>query len=418
MSQALKRAKSPAARNRFNNIGVTGRKTGVRVAGDVLVDEDGLENVDEFYKQTSPPDKQEQAAIPRPATQTLHTLVSPTPIRSTSNYDTLVGALEMPNASAKRSNSANGNTKSSLNDATVTPPPSRKLALLAEGSPELGVGKQVRSPAKARAGNRRTTLAPSRAAALDDGWVRSPKRGRRVTMAFTQRKLLEELDNSDSNDAVAEAEEPVEGAVEEPAEDAVEEAAIEDPGELTSATVTEANDMVDSRDQSDAEDAHQFIVEEALSDGNLSDQADEELAAAEPAEDDRYDDSEDAAPDGVDEEAPIAYDADNIDEQTEPEAETTTPRKSPGRPKGATSRSKGKGKSKDKQHEEPARRSSRTSVPPLAFWRNEHIEYEYENGAAAGSSRVPKVKNIVRVRQTTEEKAHAKRRRVKRTQLP
>ncbi|KAJ2450170.1 hypothetical protein EV183_004457, partial [Coemansia sp. RSA 2336] len=89
MSQGIKRGKSPAARNRFNNIGITGRKTGVRVAGKVSVDQDGLENIDEFYKHTSPPEPPAKAS-------TLRTLVSPTPIRKPPSHDTLMGALDLP----------------------------------------------------------------------------------------------------------------------------------------------------------------------------------------------------------------------------------------------------------------------------------------------------------------------------------
>ncbi|KAJ1943360.1 mitotic fidelity of chromosome transmission- protein, partial [Linderina pennispora] len=46
---------------------------------------------------------------------------------------------------------------------------------------------------------------------------------------------------------------------------------------------------------------------------------------------------------------------------------------------------------------------------PLAFWRNEHIEYGYEQ--TESGAHVPKVKNIVRVRKTAEEKSQARRRR-------
>ncbi|KAJ2881026.1 mitotic fidelity of chromosome transmission- protein, partial [Coemansia asiatica] len=62
---------------------------------------------------------------------------------------------------------------------------------------------------------------------------------------------------------------------------------------------------------------------------------------------------------------------------------------------------------------QPLRRSTRTVVQPLAYWRNEHVEYEYESGAINGVP-VPKLKNVVRVRKTAEEKNQAKKRRVRR----
>ncbi|KAJ2571195.1 mitotic fidelity of chromosome transmission- protein [Coemansia sp. RSA 1807] len=349
MSHALRRAKSPATRNRFNDIGVTGRKTGVRVAGNVLVDDDGLENVDEFYKHTSPLDKQEKPSKARLPTQTLHTLVSPTPIRSTSNYDTLVGALEMPNTNETNKQSA------SKDIVNVTPVRSRVQQI--HFSPELGADKR-QSPAKStRAGNRRTTLAPSQVA-IEEDWVRSPKRGRRVTMAFAQRKSVVDDDSDVESGVVTETVE------------AVEEVA-EDPGELTSATVIENDESAD-RDLSDEDDGPRLMVDESYSDD----------VEAEP------------------------YDADEPQDFSEPEEPESVEQPSPQR--AAKS-------SKSKPTTNPTRRSSRATVQPLAFWRNEHIEYEYSSGPK--NTRVPKMTNIVRVRQTTEEKAHAKRRRVK-SKLP
>ncbi|KAJ2480372.1 mitotic fidelity of chromosome transmission- protein [Coemansia sp. RSA 2131] len=399
MSHALRRAKSPATRNRFNDIGVTGRKTGVRVAGNVLVDDDGLENVDEFYKHTSPLDKQEKPSKTRPTTQTLHTLVSPTPIRSTSNYDTLVGALEMPNTNGK---TANGQTTSSDN---VEKTPVRTRTQQMDFSPELSTDKRIRSPAKsARAGNRRTTLAPSRAA-LEEDWVRSPKRGRRVTMAFAQRKSV--VDAEHSNDVESEV---VTETVEEVAE-------AEDPGELTSATAIENDELAD-RDQSE-DDGPRLMVDESYSDVELSDHADDveqsdradDVELSGHADDVELSDHADDAPAEPTEDVE-AEPYDNTDEPqdfSEPEEtddveQHEAPQRSAGRPKGPKSKPL-----------EPTRRSSRATVQPLAFWRNEHIEYEYESGPK--DTRVPKMTNIVRVRQTTEEKAHAKRRRVK-TKLP
>ncbi|KAJ2501734.1 mitotic fidelity of chromosome transmission- protein [Coemansia sp. RSA 1972] len=390
MSHALRRAKSPATRNRFNDIGVTGRKTGVRVAGNVLVDDDGLENVDEFYKHTSPLDKQEKPKAR--ITQTLHTLVSPTPIRSTSNYDTLVGALEMPNT-----NETNGSSASE--DINVTPV--RTRVQQTHFSPELRADKSIGSPAKsARAGNRRTTLAPSQVA-FEEDWVRSPKRGRRVTMAFAQRKSA--VDDGNSNVAseevaVAETAEEVEEAVEEVAED---------PGELTSATVIENDELVDGRDQSE-DDGPRLMVDESYSDVELSDRADDaELSEhaddvpAEPTEDVEAGDVEAEPYDDVDEPPHDFSEPEETEDVEQPELPLRT--------------SKNTKSSKSKPTEHPTRRSSRATVQPLAFWRNEHIEYEYESGPK--NTRVPKMTNIVRVRQTTEEKAHAKRKRVK-TKLP
>ncbi|KAJ2140012.1 mitotic fidelity of chromosome transmission- protein [Coemansia sp. RSA 353] len=404
MSHALRRAKSPATRNRFNDIGVTGRKTGVRVAGNVLVDDDGLENVDEFYKHTSPLDKQEKPSKARLPTQTLHTLVSPTPTRSTSNYDTLVGALEMPNTNETNKQSA------SKDIVNVTPVRSRVQQI--HFSPELGADKR-QSPAKStRAGNRRTTLAPSQVA-IEEDWVRSPKRGRRVTMAFAQRKSVVDDDSDVESGVVTETVEVEEA-----------EEVEEDPGELTSATVIENDESAD-RDLSDEDDGPRLMVDESYSDVELSDHAndaelsdhanDAELSdhaddvPAEPTEDLEAEDVEAEAEDVEAEDVEAEpYDANEPQDFSEPEEPESVEQPSPQR---AASRSK----SSKSKPTNPTRRSSRATVQPLAFWRNEHIEYEYSSGPK--NTRVPKMTNIVRVRQTTEEKAHAKRRRVK-SKLP
>ncbi|KAJ2865257.1 hypothetical protein GGI22_001541, partial [Coemansia erecta] len=184
-SRALRRTKSPANRNRFNDIGVTGRKTGVRVAGDVRVDEDGLENVEEFYKQTSPhnnanDENQEGKAL---RTRTLHTLLSPTPIRSTANHDTLMGALDMPSSqTGKADEQSNTTTLANIStaddvmedEATVSPLQARAMR----------VHQFNRDLDSHVAANRRTTLAPLRQNAREAEWMHSPRKGRRVTMAF------------------------------------------------------------------------------------------------------------------------------------------------------------------------------------------------------------------------------------------
>ncbi|KAJ2357466.1 mitotic fidelity of chromosome transmission- protein [Coemansia erecta] len=412
MSQALRRAKSPATRNRFNDIGVTGRKTGVRVAGNVLVDDDGLENVDEFYKHTTPPERQEPTAKSRPTANTLHTLVSPTPIRSAPNYESLVGALEMSKTNTALTH-MNGKSASDERELERTPPPpaARKLVTQVGVSPELGMGKRMRSPVKsaAKVGNRRTTLAPSRVAALEEDWVRSPKRGRRVTMAFAQRKGL--IDDADQPDVSNE--EAPDQADEEAVEEEEEEAAVEDPGELTSATVIEENDLADSRDQSDGgeeDDGPRHIVEESYSDAELSDHAD--VPANDNVEEAGEDEDQEDADPISNYEDPSGHSETEQTDSVDQSADAEAPHSTPGRHT-TKGRSKTATKSKSKNADpEPTRRSTRASVQPLAFWRNEHIEYEYETGPAKGS-RVPKMKNIVRVRQTREEKNNAKRRRGK-----
>ncbi|KAJ2393171.1 mitotic fidelity of chromosome transmission- protein [Coemansia sp. RSA 2559] len=79
-------------------------------------------------------------------------------------------------------------------------------------------------------------------------------------------------------------------------------------------------------------------------------------------------------------------------------------------------RVRGSKKSKSKRgldSEHPVRRSTRATIQPVAYWRNEHVEYEYKAGSNDGAT-VPKMKGVVRVRQTAEEKNQAKKRRVKR----
>ncbi|KAJ2768965.1 mitotic fidelity of chromosome transmission- protein [Coemansia nantahalensis] len=403
-SRAVRRAKSPATRNKFNDIGVTGRKTGVRVAGAVRVDEDGLENVDEFYKQTTPQDKDERTKRAKQPTQTLHTLLSPTPVRSASNYESLVGALDMPD-------DADGLAKE---DEIAMLPLVRPHRPLVDQSPSIQAG--------ARAAARRTTMVPSRLAPPDEGWVRSPKRGRRVTMAFTaQRRNL------------ADSEEAAEAAAEESAEESAEEAADEDehmaddPGEITSATAIEGEDTrdaddVSATDENDDESVNVFAA--GAADDEVSDEADEADDNDAAAESETGSDAEPQheVPEGGDDDDDDDHNLrlDEPDEDVEDDAAATDEddiggeedvEERPPSAKKQQSTAK-RGPRKAQQTEQAPRRSARASVQPLAFWRNEHIEYEYARGDGSGVA-MPKMKNVVRVRHTSEEKNHAKKRRVK-----
>ncbi|KAJ2807169.1 mitotic fidelity of chromosome transmission- protein [Coemansia guatemalensis] len=409
-ARALKKAKSPATRNRFNDIGVTGRKTGVRVAGSVRVDEDGLENVDEFYKQTSPPDNALKPAKPKPSTRSLHTLLSPTPIRSTPNYDSLIGALEIPNVDHSHiEEDISGAAAAREDEATVTPAQARAMRahIATKSSIEDLRDSSPTSKVSARSAARRTTIAPSQMAEIDKEWVRSPKRSRRVTMGFAAQRLKAELEEEAAAAAGAAA---ADAAVVE--ETTIEEFdhRTEDPGELTSATVIEGDDAPDDMHNASEDDAPARIIEDSI-----EEEEDEE-------NDSRFDNADDAAntpEDAVDLNGhhaaasaaeSSAEESDNPDSQNEDVSEQASLSKSPqSKPKGASKRANKKHKA-----EQPIRRSTRASVQPLAFWRNEHIEYEYEPGASNGIP-VPKMKNIVRVRQTKEEKNNAKKRRVKRT---
>ncbi|KAJ2851484.1 hypothetical protein IWW36_001123, partial [Coemansia brasiliensis] len=296
MSQGIKRGKSPAARNRFNNIGITGRKTGVRVAGNVLVDEDGLENVDEFYKRTSPLDPPVKA----PA---LRTLISPTPVRKPPSHDTLLGALDLPSLPSKR-----GSTKS-----------------------------------------------PVRTKSPTNNWIRSPKRGRRVTIAENH----------------------------------------SDTGELTSATAindSEEDDELDKVKRVDNDNEEGTSMES--DDINLDHLNEEAEPTGDSVEDiEEHIEEYTAEPDrpieedsGVHIEEPIEEDiemcieepTEHIEENSEEQAEERSEEDMENHSEKRTKR-----RSKSTEKHSPVRRSTRTSVPPLAFWRNEHIEYEYDN-------RVPK----------------------------
>ncbi|KAJ2716964.1 mitotic fidelity of chromosome transmission- protein [Coemansia spiralis] len=385
-SQAVRRAKSPATRNKFNDIGVTGRKTGVRVAGKVRVDEDGLENVDEFYKQTTPQDKDKDARQAKQPTRTLHTLLSPTPIRSTPNYESLVGALDM-------SDEADGPV---IEDEVFTPPRGRTQHALMDPSPA--------AQAQARAASRRTTMAPSRAVPLDEEWVRSPKRGRRVTMAFASQRHGP-AGGEDAAEAATKADEHMD----------------EDPGELTSATVIEGDDTRDDDNASAADDdgddgpvnvfaaggadeADDDEGDEGAESSEAGDEAEPRLDPLEEEEDadDQRADLDEQGPD-VDDEVGATDDDDDGEEVVEERPPSAKKQRAP---------AANRGPREAQQTEQEPRRSARASVQPLAYWRNEHIEYEYARGEGSGVP-IPKMKSIVRVRHTSEEKNHAKKRRVK-----
>ncbi|KAJ2077452.1 mitotic fidelity of chromosome transmission- protein [Coemansia sp. RSA 988] len=408
-AHALKKAKSPANRNRFNDIGVTGRKTGVRVAGSVRVDEDGLENVDEFYKQTSPPDNSLLPAKPKPFSRSLHTLLSPTPIRSTPNYDSLIGALEIPNVD--HSHIDEGLSPATWEDeADVTPAQARarRAHLVAKSSTEDLRDISPTSKVSARLAARRTTIAPSQMAEIDKEWVRSPKRSRRVTMGFAAQRLKAELEEEAAATSSSADVAVVDGA-------AIEEFDLpaEDPGELTSATAIEGDDAQDEIQNASEEDAPARIIEDSIEDyeenNDSIDNADDAANVPDDAED--LNDGHAAAASAGESSAEDSDKA--VSQSKDVSAQATLSKSSQSQSKAASKRAH-----KKREPEQPTRRSTRASVQPLAFWRNEHIEYEYEPGASNGIP-VPKMKNIVRVRQTKEEKNIAKKRRVKRsTHLP
>ncbi|KAI9504453.1 hypothetical protein BX070DRAFT_222207 [Coemansia spiralis] len=409
-SRALRRTKSPANRNKFNDIGVTGRKTGVRVAGDVRVDEDGLENVEEFYKQTSPQNiKGEAKSGVRPlGTRTLHTLLSPTPIRSIPSYDTLMGALDMPSADANmpaaHEAADTGVDSGNIMDDEEIVSPIQARAMRAHHFNAALVDDKVRTGA-----NRRTTLAPSgRQRAQDAEWVRSPKKGRRVTMAF--------MEHEGRNGAVTTAVEYKEETESSGQKTDLGGGSIEERGglspEIGSSEAARDSFVPDDDAPGNAiEDAHDF-GEVEMEEEEEEEEITEETAYSRDEDEDQEDDKselpsaedvafsnphEDIAPDGQNE------------EQDEPRNQQEAKDKKKG-----TAGPKINGQHKmGLEPEHPVRRSTRASVQPLAYWRNEHIEYEYESGPGT-SAPVPKMKGVVRVRQTAEEKNNAKKRRVKR----
>ncbi|KAJ2811132.1 mitotic fidelity of chromosome transmission- protein [Coemansia furcata] len=394
-NQAARRAKSPAIRNKFNDIGITGRKTGVRVAGNVRVDEDGLENVDEFYKKTSP--AQDRGEV-RGKTATLHKLLSPTPIRSTSNYGTLMGALDIP---VENPQAAVNAALEEIEDEAIASPIQARAARLQFGSADMDLDTPSK-PAGRRAGGRRATLAPARQIA-EPSWVRSPKKGRRITMAFSAQQS--QNGHASSADQHAEETESVPAAADNVDEHASPTHDTEDGSDDGFVPVSEAADVEDDQPAN--------VIEEAVS----SDDNDDNVGG--PPSDEIVEEEF-----GFDTESPgdMRIEDDTIpDSQGEDNDEVPEPVKSPAKPaeKRATKApAKKVTKEAAEQDDEVAiRRSTRASVQPLAYWRNEHIEYEYESGPVKGVA-VPKMKNIVRVRQTAEEKNHAKKRRVKRGALP
>ncbi|KAJ1951557.1 hypothetical protein EC988_004014, partial [Linderina pennispora] len=128
-------------RNRYTELGITGRKTGVKVTGDVPVDMDGLENVDAFFARTSPPRPQ---ATPRARTsmQALQNMGrTPEPQARANGLDTVEEESDQ-------------NTEMTVESPTVT---------------------------TRRNVNRRATMVTS---SSDLGWMREARKGRRATMAM------------------------------------------------------------------------------------------------------------------------------------------------------------------------------------------------------------------------------------------
>ncbi|KAJ1720134.1 mitotic fidelity of chromosome transmission- protein [Coemansia erecta] len=357
-NRSARRTKSPATRNKFSEVGVAGRKTGLRVAGQVPVDEDGLENVAEFYKHTSPVAPEPSKAVS--TTTTLHTLVSPTPIRSTAQYGTLLGALDMP-----FENGEDEQEDDDVVDEAVATPVKTRLLRAQEGSPT-------------RAG-RRVTMG----ARVGQEWVMSAKKGRRATMALMaveRRAAGEELDFG----------------VEQEQDEAV-------PQEDDGFSIEEAEAEEDEPERFE-ETMQEDVVEE---EPNEPDHVEEE----QPEFDDGGFRLDDAEPEDVEEEEEVAEEAvaDEPDHDGDEGAVAEEEPPSPPRPQKKTQRPPPK-------QTEAVRRSTRATVPPVAYWRNEHVEYSYE--PTDGQVAVPVVKNVVRVRQTAEEKQQAKKRRTKRAQLP
>ncbi|KAI8320150.1 hypothetical protein GQ54DRAFT_298859 [Martensiomyces pterosporus] len=449
LRNVAKRAKSPATRNKFNDIGVTGRKTGVRVAGSVGVDADGLENIEEFYKKTSPvQEKADDASKAGPSTQTLHQIVSPTPVRSSNAYDTLIGALEMP-AEADSATSPTRLSAEGVDEATVTPTLVRTIRAQSSTGSRTAEGPKKVPPPNAllvRPGNRRNTIAPSRQAPNEPRWVRSPQAGRRATMAFSTRAPRQsgeaQVSNASSKEGSAETEEQTEEQAEEAVESAGEKHVSDSEAESAAnlpeppsspelgnslnghamTSLNRARPSVDDRDDSESvaeeDEGPANVIEEAEpeeyeeEEENGVESASEAEAEAEaeanatPEIEEEEEEEEEAEPDSA--AAPETDEEIESGDEVASPSKTATPSRRGGRKrKEPRARSKRSGQL---EPEQPIRRSTRASVQPLAFWRNEHIEYEYEAG---GGTVVPKVKNIVRVRQTAEERKIVKRRRVK-----
>ncbi|KAJ1849773.1 hypothetical protein LPJ73_003665, partial [Coemansia sp. RSA 2703] len=354
-NRSARRTKSPATRNKFSEVGIAGRKTGVRVTGAVPIDADGLENVAEFYKHTSPVN-----ASPTKNTTTLHTLVSPTPIRSTAAFGTLLGALDIPLEAEPVDGALEDAAE--VDEALVTPVRPR------------GVRAAEESPTRA---GRRVTMG----ARVGQEWVMSAKKGRRATMALMaveRRAAGEELDFG-----VEEAEQQVVRQEGEQEDDGFSIDEVDDDvGFNIGDAEPEPEPEEDPVEESFAEPSH---AEEHGGDEEEEEQQELEL-------DDSGFRIDDAEPDEMDEEHP---------EQQETQE--------PSRAQKKTQRTKPAPK-----QPETVRRSTRATVPPVAYWRNEHVEYEYQ--ATDSHVTVPVVKNVVRVRQTAEEKQQAKKRRTKRTQ--
>ncbi|KAI7822313.1 hypothetical protein BX661DRAFT_171914 [Kickxella alabastrina] len=411
-NRTSRRAKSPAMRNNFSDIGVTGRKTGVRAAGGVTVDNDGLENVVEFYNKTSPT----QPAKPtQPQPQTLHALLSPTPIRSIPAYDTLMGALDMGTPEQRPILRVDAEE----DEAIPTPLQTRTLRaqLMNVTEKETTITTAVAAPAPAPApvlvlsqapvattgASRRMTMVQSKV--QRESWVNSPVKNRRVTMGVTQKRADpgDELNfgPEDSTDELnfgpleTQSRKKLNGA------SATENKADENDNEEERYVHVEDADQklspVESAADNDNEEEEepQFNLSEPEQDDNeVPDQEPEQ----EMPEDEVIPDSQEPAPEVSEAEQDPTLEDQSGDQSVDHSAEQ------PRRQKQI--------KAKSMSAEQPIRRSTRATIQPLAYWRNEHVEYEYSSGPLPGVP-VPKLKNVVRVRQTAEEKKYAKRRRTK-----
>ncbi|ORX74405.1 hypothetical protein DL89DRAFT_289971 [Linderina pennispora] len=293
---------------------------------------DGLENVDAFFARTSPPRPQ---ATPRARTsmQALQNMGrTPEPQARANGLDTVEEESDQ-------------NTEMTVESPTVT---TRRNA------------------------NRRATMVTS---SSDLGWMREARKGRRATMAMA---------------SVREAMTPMRRSPRTPSEQ-------ED--------ATQVNGSDEDEPEFAAEQAGDYRIEESE---EQVEEAEQDYEEVEPMADQEFDQEFDqGVRPGLDQEADpeadqgFGSDLDTQVEHTEPPIPDTPEPELPQDP--ATPKRRGRPRKPDSKpakngqalsQEKATRRSSRTSVQPLAFWRNEHIEYGYEQ--TESGAHVPKVKNIVR----------------------
>ncbi|KAJ1933870.1 hypothetical protein FBU59_005886, partial [Linderina macrospora] len=361
---------------------------------------DGLENVDAFFDRTSPvkPKATPRARTSMQALQNMGKAASPTPMRG---EQTMLGDLGT-------------------------------LDEVSDDEPGTDIHAESPTVATRRSASRRATMMPDSDTGL--GWLKEARKGRRATMALATAKGASLIKS------------PVRRSPR-PQTPRRQTPRPQTPRKQTPRKQLPASLMDTESEKDDDEDTPVNLSEEGepgfdIEEPRAGSMDNEQPGAGEFRIDDTEDQFEETELEDFEATAPVdqTFDEeivqddnqgfgsdldtqlDSIDPTSGNSPEPVVVNKEPasvkkprGRPRKTpttttTTNGNGNGSKAPVDDKKEIRRSSRTSVQPLAFWRNEHIEYGYEQ--TSSGAHVPKVKNIVRVRKTAEEKNQARRRRL------